>query len=196
MLVRCPRPSLSLYLLMHLLNKILCPQRISHHLRLVSPIPTLFFPDPKPYLKRKLAPISAANTHIRTRQRKADLLGLLWHEVQAHTCRGRLRIPAHASTLRCRQTPAPAPLAQRQVRSHSATCLLACPSPSTTCMAGCQLRPAHLVIVINLQAVFLWHHSKDCIQVQHNLTRYKGGNKPSFYSSAETLPFCDVPCSC
>ena len=66
-------------------------------------------------------------------------------------------------------------------------CLLACLS---LCVVGCQLHPPHIIIVIDLQAFLLWHHSKDCIQVQHNFTRYKEGEKTAFCSSKETPPLC------
>lgn len=60
--------------------------------------------------------------------------------------------------------------------------------PFPPCVACCQLHPAH-IIVIDLQAFFLWHHSKDCIQVQHNLTRYKKGRKKAFHSPRGIIPF-------
>lgn len=99
--------------------------------------------------------------------------------MQARTCCSHLRMPAHAPTLKRRYTHGPAPLAQRQVCSRSDMCLLARLSLSAACAAGCQLHPAHVITVIHLQAFFLWHHSKDCIQVQHNFTRYKKGELPS-----------------
>lgn len=84
-----------------------------------------------------------------------------------------LPLPKDAST--CLSTgvqvhTCPCTLAQRQVCS----CLdlyLVYLSLSTMCAASCQLHSAHTVIILHLQAYFLWHHSKDCIQVQHNFTR-------------------------
>lgn len=76
------------------------------------------------------------------------------------------------------------------------SCPLACLSLCTVHAAACQLHSAH-VIVISLQAFFVWHHSKDCIQVQHNFTRYKEEEKlPSTPLKKPFLSAYDLQYSC
>lgn len=94
----------------------------------------------------------------------------------------------------CRHTPRP------KMQVHTRPCTPAALLPLTPVLltrlslctaraAGCQRHRAHVLIAIHLQAFFLWHHSKDCIQVQHNLTRYEEGLKAALCSK-ETLPCC------
>ena len=80
----------------------------------------------------------------------------------------------------------------RPARWPHGSVLPICATYPCPCMQHCQLHPTHAVLVIDLQAFFLWHHSKDCIQVQHNLTRYEKGGK-NLSASLEKL-FLSVCC--
>lgn len=104
------------------------------HTKISQPIftlystPALFFTDPKPYLKSKLTPTSAANTHMnRAEEHRAP--GSAFSAVTQKRC-PYPRMPAPASALGCRCTHVPAPLHRgRFAPAWTCTLLSTCPFP-------------------------------------------------------------------